>query len=152
MSRRRAKAPAPPAGAALLLGLAGARGERAAKLLAALEVDAMSPELAQLLLLGALRYRTAGGIWTPEAFAALSPALQALVYEAGEKYDAARATTYGDAARGGFAAARVAATFDGGASLEELAYQTAAERAHQKTLELCRGMGLFGAAPAARGA
>jgi len=143
----RAAQPAPaPSGAALLLRLAGV-GEadgRLAKLLGAIEVGAMSPELAQLILLGAIRYRTAGGVWTPEAFAALPATLQMLVYEAGEKYGAAQALTFGHAAQGGRAEALVAAEIDGGIAYEEHVYREALDRAHAKTLAIARGLGLSG--------
>ncbi len=141
-------------GPTLILRLAGV-GEadgRLAKLLGVIEVGAMSPELAQLILLGAIRYRVAGGIWTPEAFAALPAALQMLVYEAGEKYGAAQALTYGQAARGGRSEALVAAGIDGGLAYEEQVYREALDRAHAKTLEIARAIGLAGqqrTAPAA---
>ncbi len=151
----RAATPAPaPGGAALLLRLAGVGEQdgRLAKLLGAIEVGASSPELDRLILLGAIRYRVAGGIWTPEAFAALPTALQMLVYEAGEKYGAAQALTYGQAARGGRSEALVAAGIDGGLAYEEQVYREALDRAHAKTLEIARAIGLAGqqrTAPAA---
>ncbi|HYE91761.1 MAG TPA: hypothetical protein VEA38_12105 [Terriglobales bacterium] len=124
---RRSSKPAP--GRGLLVRMLGFRAPADEALaMDHVEKGTVPPELWTLLVQAATDFALVGR-WGPDAWTALAPAERLAVIEGARRHEAAVALERAAAARGGMEAAEVAATLDGGKSIEVLK-----ERAHEAAL------------------